>query len=279
MLKIQTKDIEGTPYAVMRDGKPLYIEDTNNTEVAYDAEASSGTIKRLNQEAQRNREAKEAAEQKVAAFGEIDPEAAKAALQTVADLDSGALLTADKVAELRTGITASVEKRYTGDINTLKAQLQAKTESEQKLTQNLHSEKLSNAFATSKYVGEKMSIPAQAAQKIFGDQFKIEEGKIVAYDANGQKMFSQARPGQDPDFDEAIELVVGSSSYRDSILKGKGQNGGGGSGGSGGGGGILPNVNGKTQMTRKEFASKTPLEQMKIMQDQKTVVVDEPKAA
>lgn len=38
--------------------------------------------------------------------------------------------------------------------------------------------------------------------------FKVEDGKIVAYDNAGQKLFSRTRAGEIADIDEALEYLV-----------------------------------------------------------------------
>ena len=64
-------------------------------------------------------------------------------------------------------------------------------------------------------------------QATFGKAFKIEDGKVVAYDAHGQKIFSRTRPGEIADFDEALETLVEQYPHEEHILKGSGANGGG----------------------------------------------------
>jgi hypothetical protein len=76
-------------------------------------------------------------------------------------------------------------------------------------------------------IAEKLAVPADMVQATFGNRFKIEDGKVVAYDANGNKIFSRARPGELADFDEALETLVEQYPYKDHILKGSGANGGG----------------------------------------------------
>lgn len=57
--------------------------------------------------------------------------------------------------------------------------------------------------------------------------FKVEEGKIVAYDASGNKIYSRAKPGELAQFDEALEFLVENYPQKDYILKASGNNGGG----------------------------------------------------
>jgi len=87
-------------------------------------------------------------------------------------------------------------------------------------------------------------------QAQFGKNFKIEEGKVVAYGADGQKIYSRERPGEVAEFDEALESLVGGYQHKDHILKG-GQGTGGGYQGGGGQGGA------KT-MSRQQFDALDP---------------------
>ena len=70
-------------------------------------------------------------------------------------------------------------------------------------------------------------------QATFGKAFKIEEGKVVAYDANGNKIFSQSRPGELAEFDEALEALVDAYPHKDHILKPTGAQGSGAPNGNG----------------------------------------------
>jgi hypothetical protein len=64
-------------------------------------------------------------------------------------------------------------------------------------------------------------------QARFGQNFKIENGKIVATDLTGNKIFSRARPGEHADFEEALEILVDQYPHKDQILKGTGSSGSG----------------------------------------------------
>ena len=88
-------------------------------------------------------------------------------------------------------------------------------------------------FARSKYIQDNIAVPADMIQAQFGKNFQIENGKVVAVGADGQKIYSRTRPGEVADFDEALESLVGGYQHKDSILKG-GQGSGGGFQGNGG---------------------------------------------
>lgn len=96
-------------------------------------------------------------------------------------------------------------------------------------------------------------------QATFGKNFKIEDGKPVAYDNNGQKIYSRTNHGDPASFDEALDILVSGYQYKDSILKGNQGSGGGfkGQGGQGGG----------KSMSRESFEQLKPTERAKFFQD------------
>lgn len=201
---------------VVQDGKPVYTNDEGK-EIAFDVVATVGTIKRLNAEAQTNRERAEALETKLKPYeGLDDPVAARKALDIVKNLDAKKLVDAGEVEKVKEEVTKAVKAQYEPVI----------AERDQ-LKGELYSEKIGGAFTRSKVIAEKFQIPADLVQARFEKQFKIEEGKVVAYDANGNKLYSPARPGELANFDEALELIVDAYPYKGQILKGSGASGGG----------------------------------------------------
>ena len=88
----------------------------------------------------------------------------------------------------------------------------------------------------SDFIAKRSAIPADMVQARFGSAFSIEDGKIVAKDANGNKVYSRSRPGELADFDEALEVLVDSYPYKEQILKSTGASGSGSQNSNGGGG-------------------------------------------
>ena len=208
--------------AVLQDGKPVYVHE-DGKEVAFDAPGTVATITRLNSEAKGHRERAENAEKAVKAFEGIDdPAAAKKALATVANLDAKTLVDAGEIEKVK----AEISKAF-------QLQLDEVTGKAQTLEQQLYAEKIGGSFSRSKFIADKLAVPADMVQATFGQNLKVEDGKVVAYDAQGQKIFSRARPGELADFDEAIETLVSQYPHRDHILKSSGANGGGAQNGGG----------------------------------------------
>ncbi|MDK5998245.1 DUF6651 domain-containing protein, partial [Acinetobacter baumannii] len=204
--------------------KPIYIHD-DGKEMPHDAPHSVATIARLNNEAKTHREAKEAAEKALKAFEGIeDPAAAKKALQTIQNLDDKKLVDAGEVEKVKAEAIKAVEEKYAPIV-----------EQRDALEASLHKELIGGGFARSKYIQDNIAVPVDMVQATFGHHFKIEEGKVVAYDQNGEKIYSRVRPGELANVDEALESLVGGYQHKDLILKGgKGTGGGFQSGGKGG---------------------------------------------
>lgn len=235
-MKLKTVEVNGKQYAEIQDDKPVYVED-DGKEVAFDAPGTRSTITRLNAEAKDNRQRAETAEKTVKAFEGIDdPAAAKKALATVANLDAKTLVDAGEIEKVK----AEISKAY-------QLQLDELTVKAGSFEQQLYAEKIGGSFARSQFIAEKMAVPADMVQATFGSNFKIEEGKVVAYDAQGQKIFSRSRPGELADFNESLETLVSQYPHRDHILKSSNANGGGSQGGGGGNSGAKGNFGGSKE--------------------------------
>jgi len=201
---------------VLQDGKPVYVHD-DGTEVPFDAPQTVATISRLNGELKTTREGKEKAETALKAFDGIDdPAAAKKALATVKNYDDKELVDAGEVEKVKAEAIKAVEEKYAPIV-----------QQRDDLQNQLHGELIGGGFARSQMIKDKISVPADMIQAQFGRNFKVENGKVVAYDNNGQQIFSRARPGELADFDEALNLLVDGYQFKDQILKGGQGNGGG----------------------------------------------------
>lgn len=211
---------------VLNDGKPVYVHD-DGKEVPFDAAAAVGKISQLNREAQSHRERAETAEASLKTFeGITDPAAARKALETVKNYDDKKLIDAGEVERIKAEAIKAVEDKYkpvVQEAETLKGQL--------------NSHLIGGAFARSKYIADKFAAEGPAgveiAQALFASRLKVEGGKVVGYDANGEKLYSRTRPGELADPDEAIELLVEAYPHKASLLRGTGASGGGAAGGGG----------------------------------------------
>jgi hypothetical protein len=206
--------LDDAGHAVLADGKPVYIHD-DGREIPFDGAMAFAKIGQLTGEAASHRKRAETAEANLAKYEGIeDPDAAKKALETLGNLDKKKLIDAGEVEKVK----AEISKAY-------ETKLGEATKRAETLEQQLYSEKIGGSFARSKLIAEKLAIPADMVQARFGQAFKIEDGKVVAYDQSGNKIFSRTRPGELADFDEAIEALVDAYPYKGSILKGSGASG------------------------------------------------------
>lgn len=233
-------------HAVVQDGKPVFVHD-DGKEVAFDAPGTVATIARLNGEAKGHRERAEAAEAALKPFSGIEDAAkARKALELVANLDAKKLVDAGERDKAIEQAIKAVEDRFAPIVK-----------SKETLEAQLHAHMVGGAFSRSKYIAEKFATEGPAgveiAQALFGNRLKVEDGKVVAYDANGAKIYSRARPGELADADEAIEQLVESHPYKAHLIKGSGASGGGAANGAGpGGNGFSGQLKGKLDGTPDE---------------------------
>ncbi len=231
-------------HVVVADGKPVYTHD-DGKEIPFDAPQAMSKIRDLNGESRSHRERAEAAESVVKAFEGIDPEAARKAMDTIANIDQKKLVDAGQIDQVRAEISKVYDQK-----------LADQKKITERLERDIRNEKIGGSFARSKLIADKLAIPADMVEAKFGSAFKLEDGKVVAYGADGNKVFSRINPGSVADFDEALELIIEQYPNRDHILKGTGASGSGAQGGGSGG------ASGQKQINRASFDALNPAKQM-----------------
>lgn len=266
-MQLKTVTLEGKTYAEVDDGKPIIVDD-DGKEAPFDFAHTRNTITRLNRESQAQREAREAAEGRLRSFEGIDDaDAARKALETVANLKSGELFQAGQVEEIKSQARRAAEEQVSAAAREHATKLKNAERERDRFKGELENERLDLAFSRSKFITERAAVPAAMMKAQFGPNFKFEDGKMVAHYPNGDKVFSLSRPGDLANFEEAIETLVEQYPYRDNILKGTGSSGSGSRGGSSGG------ATGRT-MTMASFNALTPVQQAQMMagRDRPTLV-------
>lgn len=254
-MKLKIVEVNGQKLAAIDDaGNPVYVHD-DGKEIGFDAKGAASRITALNAEAKNHREAKERAEAALKGFEGLDAEKAKAALETLANIDAGKLLDADKVKEIKEAARRSAEEAV-AEANKRNAQALAEREAENKtLTSRLHGHMLKSAFGSSKFVQDSLIIPVDIAMSAFGGYFKVEGDEIVGYEADGQtKIYSRKDHGTPAKFEEALEIVVDRYPNKDRVLKAPGGGSGARSGAAGGGG---------------DLSKLSPVERMKAVRQQR----------
>lgn len=259
--------IDADGHVVVQDGKPVYLHD-DGKEAAVDVAATVATIARITDESKKYKDRAQTAETALKSFEGIeDGEAARKALETVKNLKDGELVTAGKVEEIKAAAKKAAEEQVAAAAKANAEELAKLRGERDTLQTSLYDEKIGGSFSRSKFIAEKVAIPADLLQAQFGKNFKVEDGKIIARDAAGNPIYSRAKPGEIADFDEALETIIGGYVHKDSILKGTGHSGSGARdpGGSAGGG--------KT-MSRAAFEAMDPAGKAKAMNVDKVVLTD-----
>lgn len=196
----------------------LYVENDGkyrlNVEGGFKThEEINGLTTALNKE----RDARSKLEKQVKKFDGIeDPFEAMKAIETLKNLDQKKLIDAGEVEKVKAEVTKAMQSK----IDELQNAVQEK---EGILTKEL----IGGRFARSKFIADKMAIPHDLVEARFGQNFKIEDGQVVAYDQHGNKVYSQDRPGELAEFDEALNILVSQYPYKDSVLKGSDTSGSG----------------------------------------------------
>jgi hypothetical protein len=248
---------------VVQDDKPVFVAD-DGKEIVFDYPATLATIARLNAEAKGHREEKETLAEKFKPFEGIeDPVKAMKALEIVKNLDDKKLIEAGEVDKVR----AEAKAAYDEQVKSIEKRYQPIIGERDKFKGDLQREILGGAFSRSKFIADKLAVPADIVQARFGNSFIIEAGnKIVGLDAKGERIFSRGRPGEVADFDEALEALVEEYPYRDTIVKGSGASGS-------GAGGSTRTIGGKKTMTRTQFEGLGAAEKMAAVKD--VAIIDE----
>ena len=222
--------LDAQGHAVLQDGMPVYVHE-DGKEIPFDAPRAFDTIKKLNDENKQRREAEEAAAAKLKAFGEMTPEAAKKALDTLKALDQKKLVDAGEVEKVKAEAVEAFKKQMEETKQSYEQKISQTTDEIKHRDDQIFKLMVSNRFSTSKAVAEKLSVPPDMVEAMFGRNFKIEEGKVVGY-INGKKVYSRKNAGEYAEFDEALETMIESYPQKDMILRGSGASGSG-SGASG----------------------------------------------
>lgn len=253
--------------AVLRNGMPIYVRD-DGREIEFDGAQAFAKIGQLTGENTATRKRADESDAKLKSFEGIeDPDLARKALETTRNLDDGKLILANKVEEIKSAAAKAAQEQVAA---AAKASAQRETELSgqlQKRTDELYSHMVGGNFASSKYIADKCDSPASLLRGTFGQNFKVEDGKTVGYDAAGNKVYSIKRPGELADFDETMEVLVHAHPDRDRILKGSGASGGGASASN-------ANAGGKRAITRAQFQALAPMAQAAVAKDANVAITD-----
>lgn len=207
---------------VLKDGNPVYVTTSGQEQVV-----GGNTIAERNVEAKTQRERAEAAEALLKKFDGLDAEIARKAVETVGKLDAKQLIDAGKVDE--------VKKQITDQFTT---QITEKEKAVGELQSRINDMMVSDVFKSSEFLRDGIAMPRDFIEAAFKSQFKIEDGKVAAYDKAGNRIMSKEKMGEFASGDEALRLLVEAHPNKEQILKadvgnGSGNGGGGGARGAG----------------------------------------------
>lgn len=228
----------------IKDGNPIWVDATGT-----EATMAGDTIARLNGEAKANRIRAETAEATVQTFKDIDPVAAKKALDIVKNIDAKKLIDAGEVEKVRTEISGQFQ-----------TQLNEKDKALGSLQERIDNMTVGNIFNNSSFVRDRIAVPQDMFEASFRQNFKVKDGKLEAYDKSGNRIMSRTKVGDYADPDEALEIMVDQHPQKAVILKANNNSG---SGNNGNGG----NNTGARVVRRADFEKMTPAQQASTSQE------------
>lgn len=224
---------------IVKDGNPVYIN-TNGDEQTV----SVDTIANLNREARDNRLAKEEALDKLKVFEGIDPVKAREALDAFNKIDSNKLIEAGKVDELKAQITSQFQ-----------TQIDEKTKALTELQSKYENMIINNVFANSDFIRNNVAVPRDMFEAKFRENFKVENGQVVVYGNDGNRLYSKEHAGEYATPEEGLRILTENHPQHESILR---ANAGNGTGSSGAGG----STGSSRYMQRALFEKLSPQQQL-----------------
>lgn len=203
-----------------KDGKPIYL-DATGAETTFDYDR----IAVLNNEAATNRRKLQDTEKLLEPYKGLDAAAARKAIEDLAKIDQKKLIDAGEVDKVREAISA-----------TFTAQIAEKDKAYASLRDELDGLRVSNIFANSEFLRDRLAMPRDVVEAYFRSNFKIDkDGKISAFYKDGNPVMSKqaGNIGGTPTTDEALQLLIEAHPQKDMFLKadtgnGSGNNGNGG---------------------------------------------------
>lgn len=223
-------DNEGNPIYIGTDGKEQTI--------------APGYINRLNSEAATHRKAAKDAQDRLTAFGDLDPKEAKAAVSKLKDVDFDSLVNKGEIESVRTQMREQFETELADRDTKL-------TEAQQRLERLA----LDNAFNSSEFLNNRIALPRDAARAAFEKNVRFENGEVIPIGSDGNPLIN--KHGKVASLDEGLAMIVEARTDKDAWLKAP-EVGGSGSQGAGGGHG------GGNRVKRSDFEAMAPMDQAAI---------------
>lgn len=164
-------------------------------------------------------EAKEARE-KLALFGDVDPEKVKKLLQAEADAEKASLEAKgefDRVKEM-------MASEHSNQMSAKEEELQALRDEDARKAKLIDDLTVGSAFGNSRYISEDLILSPNKARQLYGDRFGVQDGQTVAYDKprnEKDRIVMVDANGAPLSFDAAMKKIVDADPDKDTIIKTK----------------------------------------------------------
>jgi hypothetical protein len=222
-------------------GNPIMLDDSGK-----ETAIAGGYIQRINSESAAHRRAAKEAQDKLAKFGDLDPDAARDAIEKTKDLDLSKMVEKGEIDKIKQSITSQYE-----------TQLKERDEKLTQIERDRDNLLRKNAFTSSKFLSERLAVPQDFVTAAYSDRFKIEDGQLVPVRPNGDVIYNSR--GEIASVDEAFEMFISERQDKDQLLRAPTASGSG-SGGAGG------NRGGGNVMKRADYDKLGPMEKASIGQ-------------
>ena len=213
---------------------PMVLDDDKEFEL--DAIHLFGKIPALQTEAKEHRLKKEEALKKLEPFIDVDPVAAKAALEKVKTLNESEMMAMGDVEKLKVQILKVETDRQEEIKREYEKALGEKNDIIIEMQGDIYKAVVSSQFSKSPwFTGQdsKTNLTPDIAEAYFGRNFKVDKVdgdlKVIGY-VGEDKVYSKERPGELAHFDEAIGVIINNYPMKENILsksKGTGATGSG----------------------------------------------------
>jgi hypothetical protein len=257
-LKLKVDD-KGVVTTVEQNGVklPVFVDDVDGREIPFDAEQTRTRIAELNNEAATRRVKLKEATDTLSKFGSHTPEDLLAAIATVTELGGP-----EGITRLKKNGAVDVEAVKKSITEAYEGKLKDKDSLITSRDNTIYSLMVGTQFANSPFVKQRLNLPPDMVQAKFGNNFRVEEGRVVAY-VGEHPVMSQEKPGEVAGFEEAIAYLVNQYPHKDHILKGTNQTGGGSGGSTGSIGGIRSRADFKSDADKAAYIRENGLDAFK----------------
>lgn len=191
------------------EGNVLYVNEQGE-DVSFNANQAFGKIKSLGAEAKGHRENKQSLQSQIDAFSGITPDEALTMREAIQKNGKNGENSSKEFKDLEQRLIIE----HTEKVQAMQVLIEQKD-------MQIASDRINAQFSNSPFLRDKTTLPAQMAQAIYGGNFKVEDGKLNAFDSFGN-MITSSQPdtiGEPAPFEEAIKQIVMSDPNREAILK------------------------------------------------------------